>query len=54
MQERDQKWDACHEDDKLWGARIMNIIAKTVKGVVQGKERIEKEREMTVGGMVGG
>jgi len=36
MQEREQKWDARHEDNKLWGAGITNMIAKTMKGVAQG------------------
>jgi len=37
MQEREQKWDACHENDKLWGAGIMNLIAKTMNGVAPGQ-----------------
>jgi hypothetical protein len=28
MQEREQKWDARHEDDKLWAAGITDMIAK--------------------------
>jgi len=49
MQDREQKWDARHEDDKLWGASITNMIAKTMKGVAQGQEgrEREKERQMT-------
>ena len=50
MQEREQKWDARHEDDKLRGAGITNMIAKTTTGLPQdeeGRER-EKERQMTV------
>ena len=31
MQERDQKWDACNDGDKLWGAGIANRIAMTMK-----------------------
>jgi len=31
MQEREQKWVARHEDDKLWGAGITNMIAKVMK-----------------------
>jgi hypothetical protein len=27
MQEREQKWDARHDDDKLWGAGIPNQCA---------------------------
>jgi len=38
MQEREQKWDAHCEDDKVWGAGIMNMIAKTMNGVAQGQE----------------
>jgi hypothetical protein len=33
MQEREQNWDARHEDDKLWEAGITSMIAKTMKGV---------------------
>jgi hypothetical protein len=42
MKEREQKWDACHEDDKLWGAGISNMIAKVMKGVAPGHEVGEK------------
>jgi len=55
MQEREQNWVTHHEDDKLLAARIPNIIAKTMKGVPQGLERREKEREITAttdGGML--
>jgi len=45
MQEREQKWDALYEDDKVWGAGITNMIAKNMKGVAQGQE--EREREVT-------
>jgi len=48
MQQREQKWDACYEDDKVWGAGITNIIAKTTKGVAQCHEQRERERELTV------
>jgi len=44
MQEREQKWDARHEDDKLWGAGIMNMIAQVMKGVAPGQQVREKER----------
>jgi hypothetical protein len=47
IQEREQKWDARNEDDEVRGAGIMNMIAKTMKGVAQGQEGREKEREMT-------
>jgi len=47
MQQREQKWDARHEDDKLWGAGITNMIAKTMTGVVQSQEGIRREGEMT-------
>jgi hypothetical protein len=45
MQEREQKWDARHEDDKVWGAGITNMIAKVVKGVAPGQEAREKDRD---------
>jgi len=47
MQERDQTCEAYYEYDKVWGARITNMIAKTMKGVAQGQEEKEKEREVT-------
>jgi len=47
MQEREQKWEARYEDDKVWGAGITNIIAKTMKGVAEGQEEREREREVT-------
>lgn len=47
MPEREQKWDACPEDDKLWGAGNTSMIAKTMNGVEQGQEGTEKERQMT-------
>jgi len=47
MQEREQKWDARYEDYKVWGAGITNMIAKTMKGVAQGQEEREREREVT-------
>jgi hypothetical protein len=47
MQEREQKWDAHHEYNKVWGAGITNMIAKTMKGVTQGQKWREREREMT-------
>ena len=46
MQEREQKWDSRHEDDKLWRVDITNMIAKTMNGVAQGHEAREREREM--------
>jgi hypothetical protein len=49
MQEREQKWDARHEDDKLWGPGITNMIAKVMKGVAPGQEVREKERDKTAG-----
>jgi len=39
-------WDARHEDEKLWGAGIMNIIAKTMKALGQGQEWRDGERQM--------
>jgi len=47
MQGREQKWDASHEDDKVWGACITNMIAKVMKGVTPGQEAREKERDET-------
>ena len=47
MQEREQKCDARHEDDKLWGVGIMNMIAKVMNGVAPGQEGREKAREVT-------
>jgi len=47
MQERERKWDTHHEDDKLLGVGIMNMIAKTMQGVAQGQEASERERQMT-------
>ena len=43
MQEQEQKWDARHEEDKLWGAGITNMIAKVLKCVVPGQAVREKE-----------
>jgi hypothetical protein len=37
MQEREEKWEASHEDDKLCGAGIMNMIPKTMKAVVHSQ-----------------
>jgi len=47
MQEREQKWDARYEDEKVWGAGITNMIAMTMKEVAQGQEEREREREVT-------
>ena len=47
MQKRQQKWDARNVDDMVWGAGITNMIAKTMKGVAQGHEEREREREVT-------
>jgi len=49
MQEREQKWDARHEDDKVWGAGITIMIAKVMQGVAPGQEAREKERDKTAG-----
>jgi hypothetical protein len=43
MQEREQKWDTRHEDNKLWGVGITNKIAKVMKRVAPGLEAREKE-----------
>jgi hypothetical protein len=42
MQEREQKWDARYEDQKVWGVGITNMIAKTMKVVARGQD--ERER----------
>jgi len=47
MPEREQKWDARYKDDKVWGAGITRMIAKTIKGVAQGQDETEREREVT-------
>jgi hypothetical protein len=47
MEEREQMWDARYEDDQVWGAGITNKIAKTMKGVAQGQQEREREREVT-------
>jgi hypothetical protein len=39
MQQREQQWEARHEDDKVWGAGIKNMIAKTLNRLAQGQER---------------
>jgi len=56
MQEGEQKWDACHEDDKVWGVGITNMIAMIMKGVAPGQEVRENERHETArmdgGGLV--
>jgi hypothetical protein len=41
MQEREQKWDARYEDDKVWGAGITNMIVNTMKGVAPGQAERE-------------
>jgi outer membrane biosynthesis protein TonB len=47
MQQREQKWDVRYKEDKVWGAGIMNMIAKTMKAVAQRQEEKEREREVT-------
>jgi len=54
MQEREQKWDARHKDDKLWGAGITNMIGKGMKGVAPGQEAREKKETRLRAWMVGG
>jgi hypothetical protein len=41
--ERELMWDARHEDNKLWGEHITNMITHTMKGVAQGHTGREKE-----------
>jgi carbon monoxide dehydrogenase subunit G len=48
MQEREQKLDPRYEDDMVWGAGIMNIIAKTMKVVAHVEEERERNRQVTV------
>jgi len=52
-QEREQKWDARHKDDKLWGPGITNTIAKVMKRVARGQEVRHKGRDESAG-MYGG
>jgi len=47
MQERDQEWDARHEDDKHWGAGITNVIVMVINGVAPAQEESEKDRDKT-------
>jgi hypothetical protein len=47
MQEKEQKWNARYEDEKVRGTPITNIIRKTMKEVPQGQEEREKKREVT-------
>jgi hypothetical protein len=47
MQERQQKNDARHGDDRLWGAGIMNMMAKVMKVVVPGPEVREIDTDKT-------
>jgi hypothetical protein len=47
MQEREQMSDSRCEDDKVWWAGITNLIAKTIKGIGQGREERERDREAT-------
>jgi hypothetical protein len=49
MQEREQKWDALHDEDRLCGAGTTNIIAKIMNGVAPGREDREKEKDETAG-----
>jgi hypothetical protein len=47
MQERKQKWDARHVDDKLWGGGITVMLANIMKGVASCQESSKKERDKT-------
>jgi len=38
MQEREQKWVTSHQDNKLWGAGITNMITKVMKVVAPVQE----------------
>jgi len=44
-QEREQKWDSRHEDNKLWGAVSTNMIPKIMKGVAPRQKVREKVRD---------
>jgi len=54
MQEREGKWDATQEDDKLWGVGITNMIAYLMKPAVPGQEVRKKGIDKTVGTDGGG
>ena len=45
MQEREQKWDTRHEDDKLWGAGSTIPITMVMKRVAPGQEARENTRD---------
>jgi hypothetical protein len=47
MHEREQKRDACYQNDKVWVAGVTNMIAKTMKRAAEGQEEREREREVT-------
>ena len=47
MQEREQKWDTRHKDDKLWGADNTNMITWVMTCVAPGQEAREKQRDKT-------
>jgi len=54
MEEREQKWDARHEDNKLLGAVITKMIAKVMRGVAPGQEAKDQEGDETAGMDSGG
>jgi hypothetical protein len=49
IQDREQKWNALHDDDKMCGAGITNMIVKAMKEVAPRHEAREKERDKTTG-----
>jgi len=48
MHEREQKSDAPHGNDKLWGVGITNTNPKTMRWVAESPEGRESQRDMTV------
>jgi len=48
MQERAQKWHARYEDDNVWGAGIMIMIAQTMNGEARAQQERERESQVTV------
>jgi hypothetical protein len=46
-QEGEQKWNTRHEDNRLWGAVITDMIAKVMIGVAPGQETTDEERDKT-------
>jgi len=47
MEEREQKRDTRHKDDKVWGVGITNMMVKIMKAVAPGEEARKQERDET-------